>query len=56
MTESFDLLIRGATCATGAGLLAIDIGVRSGRIAAIDDLSRANASETFEARGRLCRR
>jgi dihydroorotase len=51
MTENFDLLIRGGMCATGAGLIAVDIGVRSGRIAAIGDLSRATAAETFDARG-----
>jgi dihydroorotase len=51
MTESFDLLIRGGLCVTPAGLVAMDVGVRSGRTAAIGDLSRAAAAQIFDARG-----
>ena len=51
MTESFDLLIRGGICAMPIGLVAADIGVRSGRIAQIGTLSSATAPEVFEARG-----
>ena len=51
MSERFDLLIRGGTCAMPTGLAPADIGVRSGRIAQIGDLSGATAPEVFEARG-----
>ena len=51
MTESFDLLIRGGTCATPSGIAEADIGVKDGRIAAIGALAYAKAAEVFEARG-----
>jgi dihydroorotase len=51
MTERFDLLIRGGVCATSAGLVAADVGVRSGRIAEVGSLSGAAAAEIFDARG-----
>ena len=51
MSDSFDLLLRGGTCATPGGIVETDIGVRDGRIAAIGDLGRAAAAETVEARG-----
>ena len=51
MTEAFDLLIRGGTSVTPCGVVAADIGVRGGRIAAIGTLTHAPAAEIFEARG-----
>jgi len=51
MTESFDLLIRGGVCATPLGIVAADIGVRSGRIAGVGALASGAAVEIFEARG-----
>jgi dihydroorotase len=51
MSAPFDLLIRGGVCVTPSGIAETDIGVRSGRIAAIGALSPATAVETFEARG-----
>lgn len=51
MTESLDLLIRGGLCATPAGLVAADIGVRAGRIVGLGALSGTAAREIYEARG-----
>ena len=51
MTESFDLLIRGGVCATPAGIVAADIGVRGGKIAGVGALAGVAAGEIFEARG-----
>jgi dihydroorotase len=51
MTENFDLVLRGGVCATPSGCIEADIGVREGRIAAIGALTRAKATERFEARG-----
>ena len=51
MSESFDLIIRGGTAVTPSGTVAVDVGVRDGRIAAIGDLSRADGAETIDAAG-----
>ena len=51
MSETFDLIIRGGTVATSNGLDVGDVGIRSGKIAAIGALSGASADETFEAKG-----
>lgn len=51
MAEPFDLVLRGGTCMTPGGAVETDVGVRHGRIAALGDLSRAPAAETFEAAG-----
>src|SRR6266700_1665154 len=51
MSEAFDLLIRGGICVTPSGIASADVGIRSGRIAAIGALSHASASEMFEAQG-----
>jgi dihydroorotase len=51
MTQSFDLLIRGGIAATPNGIAQADIGVVSGRIAAIGSFPNAVAAEIFEARG-----
>ncbi|MGH6827581.1 MAG: dihydroorotase [Rhizomicrobium sp.] len=51
MSQAFDLLIRGGTAATPAGLVPADIAVVTGRIAAIGALGSASAREIFEARG-----
>ena len=47
----FDLLIRGGTLVTPAGRTLTDIGIRGGRFAAIGDLSSAEATTTWQARG-----
>jgi dihydroorotase len=47
----FDLLVRGGTAVTPAGVAAADIGISAGRIAGIGDLARADAAETIDARG-----
>ena len=51
MPETFDLILRGGEVVNHAGRGMADIGVRDGRIAAIGDLSRASAGETFDAAG-----
>ena len=51
MTEHFEFLIRGGVCATPSGLASADIGVRSGRVAALGALTAATATEIFDARG-----
>src|SRR6476646_7828404 len=51
MKESFDLLVRGGLVATPNGIAPADVGVISGRIAAIGSLSGANAAEVVEAKG-----
>jgi len=51
MSQSFDLLIRGGTCVTRAGMVSADIGVSGGRIAAIGLLASAKAAEIFDAKG-----
>ncbi len=50
----FDTLIRGAMVLDGSGRPAFpaDVAIRDGRIAAVGDLSQAEAGETVEARGR----
>ncbi|MEO5337579.1 MAG: dihydroorotase [Magnetospirillum sp. WYHS-4] len=51
MIDRFDLILKRGTCATPSGLAVCDVGVRNGRIAALGDLGRAEASEVFEAAG-----
>jgi dihydroorotase len=51
MSASFDLIIRGGTCVTPNGIDEADIGVISGRVAAIGSLGGAKAAELFEAKG-----
>ena len=51
MTETFDLLIRGGIVATPNGIAQADIGVITGRIAAIGSFPGAKAAEIFEAKG-----
>ncbi len=52
---SFDILIRGGTVIDGTGQprFDADVGIRDGLIAAIGDLSDAQASVTLEARGKI---
>ncbi|GHD58850.1 dihydroorotase [Jeongeupia chitinilytica] len=47
----FELLIRNGICMTPAGPARVDIGVRTGRIAAIGDLAVRSADEVFDATG-----
>ena len=51
MRQKFDLIIRGGIAATPSGIAAADIGVRSGRIAAIGALGGASAETEFDAKG-----
>ncbi len=51
MPELFDLLIRGGSVVLPWGIEALDIGVRSGRIAALGATSAASAAETIDAKG-----
>ncbi len=47
----FDLILKGGTLVTPAGLRAGDVGVRGGRIAEIGKLESEAAAEIIEARG-----
>jgi N-acyl-D-amino-acid deacylase len=51
----FDLLIRGGTVIDGTRKprFDADIGIRDGFVAAIGDLSNAQATATIEARGKI---
>jgi len=51
MAETFDLIVKGGEAVTPGGRVRADIGVRAGKIAAIDDLAAAGAGETFDAQG-----
>jgi len=51
--DDYDLILRGGTIVdgTGAGRYVADVGIRSGRIAMIGDLGRADSAETRDASG-----
>ena len=51
MTDAFDLIVRGGTCATPSGILETDIGIRLGRVAALGDLTAAEGAEIMDAKG-----
>lgn len=51
MTETYDLVFRGGTVVNHDGTAAADVAVRDGRIAAIGDLSQADAAETVDSTG-----
>ncbi len=51
MSETFDLVIRGATVVNHDGTVERDLGLRGGRIAGIGDLRSAKAAETLDAKG-----
>jgi len=49
--EAYDLIVRGGTCVSHRGVAPLDVGVRRGRIAALGDLSQADAGEVLDATG-----
>jgi len=51
MAETYDLILKGGTVVNHDGEGLRDIGIRSGRIAAIGDLAPAAAGETVDCRG-----
>jgi len=51
MSETYDLIIKGGVVMLPQGRAHTDIGVRDGRIVAIDDLDAASAGEVVEAEG-----
>jgi dihydroorotase len=51
MAATYDLILRNGTVVNHDGEGRRDIGIRDGRIAAIDDLRRASAGETLDCRG-----
>ncbi len=50
MSESFDLILRGAFAATPNGIAPADIGIRAGRFAAVGKVEGPSAAE-IDARG-----
>jgi dihydroorotase len=51
MSASFDCVVKGGTVVNHDGIGVRDIGIRTGRIAAIGNLSAASAGEVIEAKG-----
>jgi dihydroorotase len=51
MAERFDLLVQGGVVVTPSGRVAVDLGVRDGRIAALGDLAGAVAAARLDATG-----
>ena len=51
MADRYDLVLLSGEVATPGGIVGIDVGVSGGRIAALGDLSRADAAETVECKG-----
>lgn len=51
MADTFDLILKGGTLVTPAGIGAADIGVTAGRIRAIGALSGASAGEVVDCTG-----
>jgi dihydroorotase len=51
MADTFDLVIRGAELVTPSGRGVADVGVRSGKIAAIGSLRADQGGEVFDAKG-----
>ena len=51
MSASFDCVVKGATVVNHDGIGVRDIGIRSGRIAALGNLSAASAGEVIDATG-----
>lgn len=51
MALHFDLLLTGGTLLTPSGRIGADIGIRSGRIAAIGNLSGTDAGESLDCTG-----
>ena len=49
--SAYDLVIKGGTAVTPAGVVPADIAVRGGRIAAIGDIAATAGGEVFDARG-----
>ncbi len=51
MSETFDLVLKNGTVATPWGIVAADVGVRAGRIAAIGALGAAKAAAVRDVKG-----
>ena len=51
MKNTYDLIVRGGEVANHAGRGRADVGVKDGKIAAIGDLSQADAGEIVDAAG-----
>jgi dihydroorotase len=51
MAETYDVIFKGGVVVNHDGEAVRDIGIRSGRFAALGDLSRASAGEVVECRG-----
>jgi len=47
----FDLALKGGSCVMPWGVERADIGIRAGRIAAIGDLTQADAAEVVDCKG-----
>ena len=50
MSDTFDLILKGGTVVNHDGIGVRDVGVKAGRIAAIDDLKSAKAAEVLDVK------
>jgi dihydroorotase len=51
MADTYDLILKGGILVNHDGEGPLDLGIRAGRFAAIDDLSRASAGEVIDCKG-----
>ncbi|MGA7013213.1 MAG: dihydroorotase [Pseudolabrys sp.] len=51
MADTYDLILKGGIVVNHDGEGPLDLGIRAGRFAAIDDLSRASAGEVIDCKG-----
>jgi dihydroorotase len=51
MTQTFDLIIHNGTLMTPGGRIHTDVGIRDGKIVAIENLSASDAAEKIDATG-----
>src|SRR5712691_2003603 len=51
MTQSYDLVLKGAAVVNHDGIAVRDLAIAGGRIAAIGDIAQASAVETIDCRG-----
>jgi dihydroorotase len=51
MAETYDLILKGGIVVNHDGIAQRDLGIRSGRFAAIGELARASADEVIDCRG-----
>lgn len=51
MTTQFDMILKGGTCATPAGIIKTDVAIKGGKIAEIGDLDVSRAEQVMDVSG-----